>query len=441
MIQQIELIELDDSLQLARVKTHEEKIDQYAEYFMERNDWGDFPPIDVVLKDGRFQIADGIHRFRAAKRVGFETAPCIVTDGGDDDWTLLEKSVEKNGVQGIDMDFKDWEQFRRLILTKLSRGEIHNRPLSDIAKLGHCHPSTITRMRDKMKAEGWTFPETAVGADGKEYPTQKKKSVFARAKTETEPSAPPSFCANGCGTPIWEANKADPNYTYVEDGGKWFCSPECAEEYKGKPVLTNVKTEAEPEETPEPWEPEPEPEEAFEPVKHETKPEISEEEENQRIAEEIAETLKNFKALRINSILILIIKILNLNINNLLMRRGLKNSELSEEEKTGFVWKLSDGSEWELPKSDLEALRPCYPAINIEEQLLLCIAWSISNPAYRKTEKGILKHINHWLTNEQNKARKGSGQSGINPGNSNYRKSHYVSRDAGLDFENLDYGP
>lgn len=105
-----------------------------------------------------------------------------------------------------------------------------------------------------MKAEGWTFPETAVGADGKERTTKYKKSTPANAEVET-PSSPPSFCANGCGTPIWEANKADPNYTYVEEGGKWFCSPECAEAYKEKSVFKNLKTETEPEETPEPWEP------------------------------------------------------------------------------------------------------------------------------------------------------------------------------------------
>jgi len=424
MIQQIELIELDDSFQI-REETREEKVDQYAEYFLERNDWGDFPPIDVVLKDGKFTIADGIHRFRAAKRAGFETVPCNVTEGGSDDWTLLQKSVEKNGVQGIDMGPKDWRKFRRMVMEKLSRGEIPAKPYSDIAKLCRCSVPTITHLRDEMESEGWKFPETVVRSDGKEYPTKLQNSHFKNLKCENEPSAPPSFCANGCGTPIWETNKADPNYTYVEEGGKWFCSPECAEDYKGKSVFKNLKTETKPEETPETWEPEPEPEDAFEPVKHETKPEISEEEENQRIAEEIADLLKNFKALRINNILILIIKILNLNINNLLMRRGLKNSELSEEEKTGFVWKLIDGTDWELDKTTLDQFRELYQGIDVPAELRACIAWSLSNPKNRKTNAGILKHINTWLGNSQNKAR---------PQNQNNSKRRDESAFTNLEF-------
>ena len=437
MIQQIELIELDDSFQI-REETREEKIDQYAEYFLERNNWGDFPPIDVVLKDGRYVIADGIHRFRAAKRAGFEAVPCNVTEGGEDDWTLLQKSVEKNGVQGIDMGPKDWRKFRRMVMEKLSRGEIPAKPYSDIAKLCRCSVQTITRLRDEMTAEGWAFPESAVGSDGKERKTSYEKSTFPNGKVQ--PSTPPTFCANDdCGVPIWEENKGDPNYTYVEEGGKWFCSPECAEEYKGKSTPANAEVETEPEETPETWEPEPEPEEAFEPVKHEAKPEISEEEENQRIAEEIAETLKNFKALRKKEILIILINILN--INSFFLARSSKNSELSEEEKTDFVWPLVDGTEWTASRSQVERWKKTYPAVDVEQQLRECIDWSYSNPRQRKTAKGIENHIRAWLQDKQNNPWKCRGNSTQGAPNTGGRKSHYVSRDAGLDFENLDYGP
>ena len=174
-----------------------------------------------------------------------------------------------------------------------------------------------------------------------------------------------------------------------------------------------------------------------EPVKHEAEPVLTEDEENEAIAEDLASRLKNFRPQRINNILIIFLfknlKLTLKNLSNIINARRSKNDDLPEEEKTGFKWKLNDGSEWELSKSDMEDLRPLYPAIDFEQELRKSIGWSLANPKYRKTKSGILKHINTWLTNAQNSAT-GSGNK-----NQAGRKSGYVARDAGVDFENVDY--
>ena len=166
---ELAILDLDDSFQI-RVETKEEKIQQYSDYFLERDGWGDFPPIKVVYLNGKYMIADGIHRFNAAKRAGLEMIPCEITNG--DYWNLLEKSVEVNGVQGIDMGQKDWKKFRRLAMEALCKGLIENRTMTDMAKLCRCSIPTITNLRREMEEEGWKFPETVIASDGRIIPTK-----------------------------------------------------------------------------------------------------------------------------------------------------------------------------------------------------------------------------------------------------------------------------
>lgn len=474
---ELAILDLDDSFQI-RVETKEEKIQQYSDYFLERDGWGDFPPIKVVYLNGKYMIADGIHRFNAAKRAGLEMIPCEITNG--DYWNLLEKSVEVNGVQGIDMGPKDWKKFRRLVMEKLSRGEIPVKPYSDIAKLCRCSVPTITHLRDEMESEGWKFPETVVRADGKEYPVklkQRENSHFKNLKCEN--SVGQTFCTNGCGTPIWDEMKENPDCQYVQREGHWFCSEDCFDEWNQNrlsneaerltgisdklPANPSAKLPTKPNPTNYPPCP-------ATPVKTDSgavsgdvledftdadepenvlRLEISKNDDEMTIAEKISQIF-DFVAppYNINNIINILINNFNLNLNlNIIgvsdkksgTKKNKKDETLSEEQKTGFVWKLNDGTDWELPKSELETFKTLYPAVDVEQALRTSIGWNLSEPTRRKTKKGILKHINTWLANQQNR---GGGKSfGYN--NSNQypqgRKRGYVSRDAGLDFEHVEY--
>lgn len=236
---ELSIFDLDDSFQI-RVATSEEKIDQYAEYFLERGEWGDFPAIDVVQIDGRFIIADGIHRFNAAKRAGFETVPCNITNGVRLD--LYRLAIVTNGKQGLSMSREDHKNFRRKLLEEYANGTVET-SLEEIANLDRCHPRTVARQRDQMQAEGFTFPETTIGKDGKAYPTKYQKPGLTNVKGEKPPQTSPArptvptdgpeytLCPQ-CGTPIWPENMGNPDYTYTEQGGRWFCCPDCADEWE-----------------------------------------------------------------------------------------------------------------------------------------------------------------------------------------------------------------
>lgn len=67
-----------------------------------------------------------------------------------------------------------------------------------------------------------------------------------------------------------------------------------------------------------------------------------------------------------------------------------------------FLFPLVDGSEYPLLRQKVEQWKPLFPAIDVEQQIRLCLAWNIDNPRRRKTKEGILRHINTWLTKAQN---------------------------------------
>lgn len=64
---------------------------------------------------------------------------------------------------------------------------------------------------------------------------------------------------------------------------------------------------------------------------------------------------------------------------------------------------LVDGSEFPIPSLMVAELDRLYPAVDAMQTLREIRGWNISNPKYRKTKSGILRHINTWFAKEQNK--------------------------------------
>lgn len=67
---------------------------------------------------------------------------------------------------------------------------------------------------------------------------------------------------------------------------------------------------------------------------------------------------------------------------------------------------LGDKEKYELTENKVKELQETYPAVDVMQQLRELRQWNIDNPKHRKTRSGILKHVNWWLGNKQNKARK-----------------------------------
>ena len=70
---------------------------------------------------------------------------------------------------------------------------------------------------------------------------------------------------------------------------------------------------------------------------------------------------------------------------------------------SGIKLSLVDGTEFDVPLSDIEAWTKAYPAVNVEGELFRMNAWLISNPTKKKTRRGIRKFINSWLGNTQDR--------------------------------------
>lgn len=67
---------------------------------------------------------------------------------------------------------------------------------------------------------------------------------------------------------------------------------------------------------------------------------------------------------------------------------------------------LNDGSEYGVTDDQAREFAGLYPAVDVPAQLRAMRGWLIANPANRKTRNGVLRFVNRWLGQEQNKAAK-----------------------------------
>lgn len=64
---------------------------------------------------------------------------------------------------------------------------------------------------------------------------------------------------------------------------------------------------------------------------------------------------------------------------------------------------LNDKTEYPIYQHQVQEWATLYPAVNIEQELRKMKGWCDANPAQRKTYSGILRFINRWLAQEQDK--------------------------------------
>jgi len=62
---------------------------------------------------------------------------------------------------------------------------------------------------------------------------------------------------------------------------------------------------------------------------------------------------------------------------------------------------LNNGELWEPSAEDLAVWSGAYPNLDIDAELKKMDSWCHSNPARRKTKRGIKKFINGWLARAQ----------------------------------------
>lgn len=70
---------------------------------------------------------------------------------------------------------------------------------------------------------------------------------------------------------------------------------------------------------------------------------------------------------------------------------------------------LVDKTEYAVTQTMVDEWQTAYPAVDVEQQLCEMRAWSLANPANRKTARGVNSFIVRWLGKEQDKAPRISG--------------------------------
>ncbi len=103
--------------------------------------------------------------------------------------------------------------------------------------------------------------------------------------------------------------------------------------------------------------------------------------------------------------------------------------ELLEEpdEKIFIEIPLVGDKVYKMPKSLVDEYQKLYTGIDVKQQVREYKAWTLSNPAKRKTERGILRSINLWLEKNQNSGNKNSSVGVNRDGKASYDIEGYQS--------------
>ena len=151
-----------------RVKTNEEAIESYAE---EMNNGTVFPPITLFFDGATYWLADGFHRYLAAKRIGVQAISADVKAGGRID--ALRHALGSNATNGVYRTNADKRNAAAIALEEWPG--LANPVLAEI-----CRVSTdlVRTCRKELEQAGKIErPQRVVGRDGKEYPSEIEREL------------------------------------------------------------------------------------------------------------------------------------------------------------------------------------------------------------------------------------------------------------------------
>ncbi len=187
-----------------RVQTNEEVLDNYAEAM---GSGAVFPPIALYFDGTTYRLADGFHRYLAAKRIGLETIRAEVRPGGRID--ALRHALGANATHGV---YRTNADKRNAVAIALEEWTDLANPV--IAEICNVSVAFVRTCRQELTESGRIErPERVVGRDGKEYPAQMEHEPRGKAEA---PSSEGSGGGGGGGRPSSKGDGGAPGGTNVE---------------------------------------------------------------------------------------------------------------------------------------------------------------------------------------------------------------------------------
>jgi len=172
----LDLIDIYGGTQ-ARVKTCDDAIESYSD---EMGAGTVFPPVSVYYDGATYWLADGFHRYLAAKRCGLPTILAEVQPGGRSD--ALKHALGANASNGV---YRNNADKRNVVEIALEEWPDRSNPV--IAQI--CKVSTeLVRVRRAEMVQSGRIEKAGkvTGRDGKEYPAEVEK--VPRGKEEKRSS-------------------------------------------------------------------------------------------------------------------------------------------------------------------------------------------------------------------------------------------------------------
>lgn len=97
----------------------------------------------------------------------------------------------------------------------------------------------------------------------------------------------------------------------------------------------------------------------------------------------------------------------DINTDNISSSSEVQKSEPEAEADPIITLQLNTGEEYPITEKEVNVWFELYPAVNVLQELRNMKGWLLSNPAKRKTKRGIMRFINGWLAREQDKGKTG----------------------------------
>lgn len=161
----------------ARVQTTDDAIESYAD---EMTQGAIFPPIIVYFDGTAHWLADGFHRYLAAKRIQRPSILAEVFPGGRTD--ALRHALGANVTNGV---YRNNADKRNAVEIALEEWPDRANPV--LAELCRVSAELVRRCRSELARSGKIeLPGKVTGRDGKEYPSQIERQP--RGKTEKSSS-------------------------------------------------------------------------------------------------------------------------------------------------------------------------------------------------------------------------------------------------------------